>query len=93
MCALGPHSHGDVPYEIGDLPEYGRTAGRLWKVVYMCEFNMDTAYMHVEGDSIADFKEGFWLNDKYELTKGSDAKYWMPPSSIIRVCKEKKLIH
>lgn len=93
MCALGPHSHGDVPYEIGDLPEYERIGRDIYKTVYMCEFNMDTAYMHVEGGSIADFKDGFWLNDEYKLTKGSDAKFWMPPSSIIRISKEKKSIH
>ena len=86
MCALGPHSHGDVP-------EYGKTEEQMWKMVYVCEFRIDTAYMHVEGDSIADFKDGFWLNNNYEFTKGADAVTWMPPSSIIRISKEKKLIH
>ena len=77
----------------GTIPEYGETEGQMWKVVYMCEFRMDTAYMHVVGSTITDFKEGFWLNDNYEFTKGSDAITWMPPSSIIRIRKERKLLH
>lgn len=77
----------------GTIPEYGKTEDQLYKVVYVCEFRMDAAFMHVEGDSIADFKDGFWINDNYELTVSSDAKYWMPPSSIIRITKERELIH
>lgn len=86
MCALGPHKCDSVP-------EYERIGRDMYKVVYVCEFRMDTAYMFVEGDSIADFKDGFWVNDKYEFTKGSDCNFWMPPSSIIRISKEKKSIH
>ncbi len=34
------------------------------------------------------FKDGFWVNDKAELTMGSDAKIWIPPSKIYFVRKE-----
>lgn len=75
------------------IPQYSEPEGQLCKVIYRCEFRMETAYMHVDGSSIADFKEGFWLNDKYEFTKCSDAVTWMPPSSIIRITKEQKQLH
>ena len=80
-------------FKMGTIPEYGETEGQMWKIVYRCEFMMGGCPMHVEGSSILDFKDGFWLNDNYEFTKGSDAETWMPPSSIIRIRKEKKLIH
>ena len=36
---------------------------------------------------IPDIRDGFWVNEEYEITSGSDAKYWIPPSQIMAVRK------
>lgn len=36
----------------------------------------------VDGKALDDFMEGFWLTPDFELTKGSDCKYWVSPASI-----------
>lgn len=38
-------------------------------------------------DSIGDVCDGFWINGIYQFTKGSDCKWWIPPSAIIMVEK------
>ena len=30
-------------------------------------------------------KEGFWVNENYRFTTADDAKYWIPPSSVMFV--------
>ena len=37
--------------------------------------------------SIADAQSGFWVNDRYEFTRGDDALFWIAPSSIVFVEK------
>ncbi len=87
MGAIGGPHRRRIPFE------YERIGRDMYKVVYVCEFRMDTAYMFVEGVCLADFKEGFWIDEDYKFTKGDDCRFWMPPTSIIRVTKEKKYIH
>jgi hypothetical protein len=36
---------------------------------------------------IFDFSEGFWVNEQFEFTKSSDAKYWIPPCRIYYIEK------
>jgi hypothetical protein len=35
-----------------------------------------------DGASHEDFVHGFWINEDQKLTKGSDARQWIPPSQI-----------
>ena len=37
---------------------------------------------YVEVSRMSDVTDGFWLNSDYEFTRGSDCKYWIPPSQI-----------
>lgn len=39
--------------------------------------------------NINDLKEGFWVNENYDLTKGSDALYFIMPAKVLMVKKVK----
>lgn len=39
--------------------------------------------------SIAEAKEGFWINRDMKFTNGEDGLFWIPPSSILLVRKLK----
>lgn len=53
-----------------------KTAWKLHEVIY-------------RGDGIHAFTDGFWINDDLKFTKGSDCKYWIPPSQILYIEKFK----
>lgn len=56
------------------------------KRVYRCEFTMHGIGRYVRcEDGLAAFKDGFWITDEYQYTKGSDARFWIPPSAILYV--------
>jgi len=40
-------------------------------------------------DGIWAFTNGFWITHELKFTKGSDAKYWIPPSQILYIEKVK----
>jgi len=55
---------------------------------YLVHFDFGTRTGVVtEAPSIADVKDGFWVNSNLEFTNGSDCKFWIPPSRIIFVVK------
>ena len=60
---------------------------------YRCEFKIEAypflgmGYTCYSDGGIADFKDGFWVNDKFEFTKSSDCKYWVPPGKISYIAK------
>ncbi len=64
---------------------------------YKCIFNFTKVYRvdgqhhHVtsQHDGIHAFIDGFWLNEDLKFTKGSDCKYWIPPSQIRYIEKVK----
>lgn len=37
--------------------------------------------------SIAHAKEGFWVDERFQFTAGSECRYWVPPSSVLYVKK------
>jgi len=41
----------------------------------------------VDVGSIGDIENGFWITTGYVFTKGSNGKYWIPPSAILYVEK------
>jgi hypothetical protein len=54
---------------------------------YRCYFsepvNMgDLSVPYVDGDVLAELKDGFWVNEGGLFTCGGDAAYWVPPSAI-----------
>jgi hypothetical protein len=62
--------------------------------IYKCYFNFTKIYRtdgdahHVEStEGLSAFRTGFWISSDMKYTKGFDAKYWIPPSQIIRVEK------
>lgn len=51
--------------------------------VFRCHYRpIDDGPDTVDGKTLFDFLEGFWLDSDFEFTKGSDCKYWISPSSI-----------
>lgn len=40
-----------------------------------------------KGEGIGFIIEGFWINYKFNLTVGDDAKFWIPPSQILLIEK------
>ena len=64
---------------------------------YRCVFNFSRIYevasrsheVTCSDDGIYNFADGFWINEELKFTKGSDCKYWIPPSQILYVVKEK----
>ena len=45
--------------------------------------------MEIRIPSIAEAKEGFWINSNMKFTNGQDSLFWIPPSSILLVRKLK----
>lgn len=43
--------------------------------------------------SIGDVIDGFWVNDKYQVTRLSDCRFWIPPSRILYVEKITEATH
>ena len=35
--------------------------------------------------SMEDAKEGFWVNELHNFTRGEDARFWVPPTQIVFV--------
>ncbi len=60
------------------------------KIRYRCEFKFSGTRMSVSSDrGIGAYRDGFWINADNELTVGIDAKYWIPPSQIEYISKDK----
>ena len=59
---------------------------------YFCTFIMDgiNGSSVTEVPDIASVASGFWVNNKFEFTTGSDCRYWLPPASILYVRKDVK---
>lgn len=66
------------------------------KIVYRCEYILP-APLSTPGTEkrcvrsnggVEDFMYGFWIDDNYRFTKGSNAKYWIPPGNISYVSKD-----
>lgn len=53
----------------------------VFKVIFMV-YDTKIIQFAPKGWSIADLKEGFWINDDMEITTGSDNRYWIPGSAI-----------
>ena len=51
---------------------------------YICFYDWRSSLTpaQCQGDSIYDFKDGFWIDGEGKFTKGSDCKYWIPPARI-----------
>ena len=45
----------------------------------------------VEGNSIYDFKDGFWIDEAGKLSNQISGKYWIPPSRIYYTEKVEKI--
>jgi hypothetical protein len=59
------------------------------KTVYRCEFLFKGEVHSVRSEEgIAAFKDGFWITADLKYTKGSDCRYWIPPTVIEYVAKD-----
>ena len=60
------------------------------KTNYRCRFILEASWgvMETYVPSIGDIKDGFWVNNNYQFTTGSDCDYWVPPASILYVRKQ-----
>ncbi len=64
---------------------------------YKCVFNFSRIHklngephiVHYE-EGIYAFAGGFWIDEDLHFTKGSDCKYWIPPSQILYIEKVRK---
>ncbi len=62
---------------------------------YKCTFNFPKVSRRdggrhsvtVHNDGLHNFTNGFWLTNELKFTKGSDCKFWIPPSQILYVEK------
>ena len=62
--------------------------GKSMRTIYRCEFIYGVNQLYVlSHEGIERFSHGFWLNENMELTKGDNAKYWIPPSAIQYISK------
>lgn len=64
------------------------------KTTYRCHFQLK-ARLHTKNyvyseEGIGAFKDGFWINRDLQLTKSDDCMFWIPPSQIEYIYKEKK---
>lgn len=56
---------------------------------HMCKFNFNGEEYWTEAYSIAEFRDGFWINEyKQYTTNIENEKYWIPPSAIKYVVKD-----
>lgn len=59
------------------------------KIVYRCEFDFKGAQRTVRSDrGIETFKDGFWVDDHFRLTTGSDCRFWVPPHCILYIARD-----
>ncbi len=57
---------------------------------YKCIFRFNGSHeVTYDGDGIHAYTQGFWITQELEFTKGSDCKYWIPPSRILFIEKIK----
>ena len=61
--------------------------GESMKKGYLCKFEFEGQQLATDGESLLDFKNGFWVNESFDFTNCSDAKYWIPPSKILFIVK------
>jgi len=70
-----------------------------FKIIYQVHYSLFDNYEYFESDlGIAEFKDGFLIDNKKQHTKTSNCKYWIPPSAIrviekMRVPINQKLYH
>lgn len=67
------------------------------KIIYRCAYEFvifldgrDGVRSVYSEKGIDVFQYGFWINYDFEFTQGSDAKYWIPPSKIMYISKDKQ---
>lgn len=56
-------------------------------ITYKAYVKVDNIKVIIEVPSIGDILDGFWINDDYEFTKGSDCSIWIPITSVAMVRK------
>ena len=44
-----------------------------------------------EGNSLFDFKDGFWIDENGVLSNQTSGRYWIPPSRIYYIEKVEKI--
>ena len=55
---------------------------------YVCKFKLNgTTYETTSDRGISVFQEGFWVDEDFELTVGSNCKTWIPPHKIEYIMK------
>lgn len=52
----------------------------------ICHFELGGAKRSVKGQSLVDFKTGFWLDNSFMLTfDDQEKRVWIPPARILHV--------
>ncbi len=59
------------------------------KITYRCEFEFvgELKVVYSE-DGLADFRDGFWVDATFKFTRGSNCKFWIPPSRLLYIAKD-----
>jgi hypothetical protein len=57
---------------------------------YICHYETDEGWKACIGNSLFDFKDGFWIDGEGKFLKlcGQSGKYWIPPSRISYIEKQ-----
>lgn len=82
-----PNCHSDrIPCEC----RYREVVQTSNEIVYRAQYRLgiDGEFRDDKADALADLKDGFWVNEEMKFTKGSDARYWIPPAMLIVIVKE-----
>ena len=55
--------------------------------IYECTFNHRGAKKITHGERLCDVINGFWITERWELTKGGNAKFFVMPHMILEIEK------
>lgn len=57
--------------------------------LYECTFTHRATKMITHAERLCDLINGFWINERWELTKGGDSKFFVMPHMITEIDKIK----
>lgn len=59
------------------------------EIYFECVFKFEGEKYRTEGEHIAQFENGFWIDDWWEYTTSPEkSTYWIPPSKIQHIEKK-----
>lgn len=63
------------------------SVNEIVECVFNCPPVVCQLTVRIRANAISQFKDGFWINNKFEFTTDLGGKYWIPPSQILYIKK------